>query len=164
MIAEHEIGVHLAARAESRAVGTGAVGRVERELPRLELRQRQPTLGTRVTLGKQTGPWTAGLADDFYDSVGRLQCGLDGIREPSPVRRPDHEPVHHHGDVMVLALVQLGDIRQIVRLAVDADTDEPLFAHRLEHIPELAFTPAHQRREHFDLGTFRPLEDQVGDL
>src|SRR5258705_379039 len=40
ILAEHEIGVHLASRAQPRALGTGTVWGIERELSRLELRQR----------------------------------------------------------------------------------------------------------------------------
>src|SRR5439155_11020115 len=43
-IAEHELGVHLAAGAQPGAIRTRAERRVEGELTRLELGQRQPAL------------------------------------------------------------------------------------------------------------------------
>ena len=65
---------------------------------------------------------------------------------------------------MVLAAVELRHVGEIIRLAVDSHAHEALLAHGLELVPELALATAHQRREHFDLGAFRPLEHQVGDL
>jgi len=164
VVAQHELGVHLAPRAESRAVGTGTVGRVERELPRLELGQRQPAFGTRIALGEHPGPWAAGLTHDLDHAVGRFQRGLDRVGEPAAVPGTYDQPIDDHGDVVVLALVQLGHVCQIIGFAVDADTHEALFAHRLEDVAKFTLAPTHQWREHLDLGALRPLEHEIGDL
>jgi hypothetical protein len=89
---------------------------------------------------------------------------LDRVREPRALRPPHHQPVHHDRDVVVLAAVELRDLREVVRLAVHADPHEPLLLRRLEHVPELTLATAHQRREHLELRPLRPGEDQVGDL
>ena len=51
-IAEHEVGVHFAPGADTVAVGTGAEGGVEGELPRLELREAEPAYRTGEALEK----------------------------------------------------------------------------------------------------------------
>ena len=65
---------------------------------------------------------------------------------------------------MILPAIELGQVRQVVGLAVDARPHETLLAHRLEHVTELTLAAAHQRREHFDLRALRPFQHQIGDL
>src|SRR2546422_2615199 len=54
-VAEDEIGAHFALRAEARALGAGAERRVEGELPRLELGEREPARRAGVALGEERG-------------------------------------------------------------------------------------------------------------
>src|SRR2546422_7153312 len=52
-VAEDQVGVHLPAGAESGALGASAERRIERELPRLELGEREPARRAGVPLREQ---------------------------------------------------------------------------------------------------------------
>src|SRR5439155_25689733 len=60
-IAEDEIGVDLASHAEPRAFRASTEGRVERELPRLELRQVEPAHIESIALGNESRTSAAAL-------------------------------------------------------------------------------------------------------
>src|SRR5207247_10661269 len=162
LLAQDEVSVHRAARAESRALRTRTIRRVERELPWLELGERQSAFRARIALREQAGPRATALADNFHHAIRRLERRFDRVGKSSAISRSHYQPVHHDGDLMVLAAVELRHVGEIIRLAVDSHAHEALLAHGLELVPELALATAHQRREHFDLGAFRPLEHEAG--
>ena len=165
-VAQNEIGVDLAARAEPGTRRAGAERRVERELPRLELRKREAARGAGVALGEDRHAVArrASLSHDLDHTLRRLERRLDRVREPAPVSRPDHEPVHDYGDRVVLTAVQLGNGGQIVALPVHPHAHEALLACRLEQVPELALASPHQRRQDLDLRPLGPGDDEIGDL
>src|SRR5688500_1056801 len=87
-VAEDQIGVHFLARAEPMAVGTDAERRVERELARLELGQREPADRTGEPLreehrfrGGDASARTVAMAHDLDDAIGLLEGGLDRVIE-----------------------------------------------------------------------------------
>ena len=160
-VAQHQVGAHLASGAESRAVGARTERRIERELPRLELGQRQAARGAGIALGKERG---RAAAHHLHGPVRGLERRLDRVGEPRAVRPADHEPVDHHRDIVVLATVELRDLGQVVGLAVYPNPHEPLLLGGLEHVAELAFAAAHQRGEDLELRPLRPGQHQVRDL
>src|SRR3954447_2967213 len=152
-IAQHQLGIHLAPGAHAVAIGAGAERRVERELPRLQLRERQAADRTGKALRKDDGfggwpvRWTGGrrsaISDDLYHAIGCLQRGLDRIVEPGAVAGPNHELIYHHSDVVILPPVQGWNRSQIVDLTIDPDPHEATLSHVLQHVAELALAAAH---------------------
>src|SRR2546422_8232846 len=78
-VAENQIGVHLPAGAESGALGASAERRIERELPRLELGEREPARRAGVALREERRlrapptpptPPTRAMLHDFHHAVG----------------------------------------------------------------------------------------------
>ena len=65
---------------------------------------------------------------------------------------------------MVLLAIEFRRLGELDELAIDHGAHESLLARRLEEIAELAFPPAHERREDLDLRAVRPGEHRVGDL
>ena len=158
-IAQHEVGVDLAPGADAVAVGTGAERRVEGELPRLELGEREAADRAGEALGEHDRlalRRAASVPDHLDDAVGGLERGLDRVVEPRAVVGAHHQPVHHDRDVVVLAPVERRDLGQVVGLAVHPDADEAALAHVVEQVAELALAAAHDRREHLDPGLRRP--------
>ena len=77
-VAEDELFGDFVLHAEAAAAGAGAEGRVEGELARLELGEREPARRTAVALGEELRG--AGVvAHDVDDSIGEAQRGLERI-------------------------------------------------------------------------------------
>src|SRR5437762_951201 len=107
------------AGAQPGAIRTRAERRVEGELTRLELGQRQPALGAGVALREQRRARAPRpLRRHLHRAVGGLERRLDRVRQARAVRLADHEAIDHYGDVVVLAAIQLWYLGQIVRLTV----------------------------------------------
>ena len=109
-IAEHQLGVHLAPGADAVAVGAGAERRVEGELARLELGEREcRTPGRRSARRSVTDSRSPGSVPYRTTSTtpsASLERGLDRVGEPRAVVGADHQPVDHDRDVVVLAPVE----------------------------------------------------------
>src|SRR5690606_9981681 len=159
-IADHEVRVHLPARAETAARFARAVRRVERELARLQLRQARAAVRAGGTLaeemaGRLLAPW----AHHLHDPVGRTERRLDRVRQAAPVLGTNHEAVDHDRDIVVLITVQARRRVQVVDLAVDPDADEALAAKILEQLPELAFPTPDEGREDLDPAPLGPAQN-----
>ena len=129
----------------------------------LELRQRDAALGAAVLLGEEmVGAFIGAL--HLEQTLGQLERGLDRIVEPSAVLGAHHQPVDDDRYVVVHAPIELGRIGDFDEVAVDDRPHEPLFARGVKELTELTLPTAHQRREDLDPGSFRPLEDRIGDL
>src|SRR5205823_4886757 len=73
--------------AEARARRAGAMGRVEREAPRLEIVDRRPVVRAGIPLAEAlllegSRLTVTGRRGDQDDTLPEPQRGLDGIREP----------------------------------------------------------------------------------
>src|SRR5690606_20169684 len=80
-VANDEFGADLATRPESAAGGAGAEGRVERELPGLELRHAGPAMNAGVTLAEEVTRRVTipAVMHDLDDTVRGAERGLDRI-------------------------------------------------------------------------------------
>ena len=125
-VGHDEVGIDLLADAETRALGAGTVGRVERERPRLEVvdRERVPVRAGEL-LGEALFAVRGALllVDELQhdDAVGEAQRGLHRIGQPLLGAGLDAQAVDDHLDVVLLLLLQLGRIGERVHHAVDAD-------------------------------------------
>ena len=85
-LGDEQVGVDLLLRAEPGAARAGAVRRVEREDPRLELGQRDAVLGAGEPL--RVGAALAGVDEvDGDEPLGERERGLDRLREPRAAGR-----------------------------------------------------------------------------
>src|SRR5690606_25373 len=79
-VTQQQVGARNSRSADTVTVGTGSERRVERELTRLQLRQREPALGACKALAEQLRLLRLVLrivGDDLDDSVGDAQCSLE---------------------------------------------------------------------------------------
>ena len=139
--------------------------RVEREDPRLELRQRDAVLGAGEPLGVREA-LTALDQVDHDEPLGERDGGLDRLRQPEAEVVLHHEPVDDHLDRVLELLVERRRLLEQVLLAVDLDAREPLVAEALEHVAVLALPVANDRgvdREARPLGEREDLLDDRVD-
>ena len=162
-VAEDELFGDFVLHAEAAAARARAEGRVERELPRLELGEREPARRAAVALGEELR--RAGVvAHDVDDAVGQAKRRLERIGEPAAILGASDQAVDDDRDAVVVLLAQLGRRRELDRLSIDDRAHEALLARHLEEILELALAAAHERREHLDARALGPREHGVGDL
>jgi len=164
-IAEDELRAHLLPHPEAAARRARAEGRIEREVPRLELGHRGAAGGAAEALGEQ--PAFGGRAvvpHDLDDAVGQLERGLERVGEASAVLAPDGEPVHHDRHVVILAAVERGGRGDLDERAVHVGAHVALLAHLLEEVAELPLPAPDHRGEHLEARPRRPREHDVGDL
>lgn len=108
------------------------------------------------------------------DAVPKAQRRLHGIGHPADevtvcvlwlllgVR--DDQAVDDGLDVVNLVAGQVGDILQLIDLAVDPDADEAQFLDLLKDILMMPLAPAHQRRQHPETGAAGHPQERVDDL
>ena len=160
-VGDEQIGVDLLLRAEPRAPRARAVRRVEREDPRLELREADAVLGAREALGERQL-----LAVDHVDHdepFRQRDRRLDRLREPRAEIRLHHEPVDDDLDRVLELLVEDDLLLEHPDLAVDLHAREPVGAQLLEDVLVLALAVAHDRRVDGELRPFRQPQHLVDD-
>src|SRR5690554_2926068 len=84
VVGDDEVGVELLQEAEARAVGAGAVGRVERERARLELLEERAVLGAGELLAEELVDAGVG-EEDPQQALALAQRQLDRLGQPRPV-------------------------------------------------------------------------------
>ena len=126
----------------------GAVGAVEGKRPRLQLRNAGAALRARQFLRVQ--PLLAVDHRHQHQPVGQLGRGIDRRLQPLLDPRLHQQPVHHHFDGMVLALVQRDLFVQRAQHAIDARPHKTLPRQFLQVLLVFALAPAHHRRHHHD--------------
>ena len=170
-IPDRKLPVRLEAHSEAVARRTGAVWRVERELPGLELGNADSALGARVVLTEQMslrgGVIRAGIRcvlQHFHGARGHAESRLDGLGHPGPFALPQDQPVHHDRDVVVQAAVQLGRLRQVDQVSVHPRPDKAFLKGLVEQVPKFSLPTANERRQDLDPRSIRPCNDTGGDL
>ena len=148
-VGHHQLRVDLHLRPEPGAARAGAVRRVEREDPRLELRHRDAAVQAREALGERADDRLAAVARhrlDLEDPVRQRDRRLDRVGQPLARVRPHDQPVDDHRDVVLELLVEDDLLLEQPQLAVDLHAREALRAQLLELLAVLALAPAHDRR------------------
>ena len=161
-IGNEQVRVDLLLRAQTGAARTRAVGGVEGEDPRLQLRERDAVVGTRELLAEEQ---RAALVDevDRDEPLCKLRCGLDGLREPRAQVGLHREPVDDHLDRVLELLVERDLFLEQVQLAVHLHAGEALVAQLLEDVLVLALPVTDDRGIDGELRPLRQLEDLVDD-
>ena len=164
---EHEaLRIGLQVRAEARAGRAGAVGRVEREEARRDLRERGPAVRARV-VGREDLLRPVGHGQDD-EPVGDARRRLDRVGQALAVLlvvgRLGHEAVHDDLDRVLLLLVELGRIVEIHHLPVHAGAEEPLLDHLGHLLLVLALLAGDVGGEHDELAPEREPQSPVHHL
>ena len=95
---------------------------------------------------------------------GQPQRRLQRVGQPALDPLPLDQAVDDHLDGVDLVAGQLGRVRQLVDLAVDAGPGEALPGQLLEQALVLPLAAPHDRRQHLEAGAVGELQDPVDDL
>ncbi len=171
-VGDDQFGVDHLLEAEPVAAVAGAVGRVEGEDPRLQLRDRGAAVEAGELLGEEQRRLVGVDELDFDQPGGDPRRGLHRLREAAPQLRFHHQPVDHDRDVVFELFVEDDVLVEAAQLAVDLGPRVALEPHLLEQFPVFAFAPADDRRHHHEflavLDRHQPVDDLLlglaGDL
>ncbi len=137
--------IEIVFRAETVARRARAVGRIEAERARLELRNGDAAIGAGELFGKSV----LFAADDGHsdEAAGQFERGGDGLFEARGDARLDEQAVNDDFDGVVLALVDDRKFIKLVKLAVDAHADVTVLREFFELFSKTALSPADDGRE-----------------
>ena len=169
LVGDDQVRVDLELGAEAGALGARAVGRVEREGPRLDLVEGEHVV---VRAGAVLGEpaFAVEVVDvsvdelDDEQAAGEPERGLDRVGQPTLHAFARDEPVDDHLDVVLELLLERGRLGQLDDLAVDPRTREALALQLLEEVGVLALAAADDRCEHLVPRALGELEQSVDDL
>ncbi len=161
-IGDEQVGVDLLLVAEPGAARAGAVRRVEREDPRLEL--GQPDAVERAREPLREGQRLAVDHVDHDEPVGERERRLDRVGQPVADVLLEDEPVDHDLDRVLELLVELDLLLELALLAVHLHAREALAAQVLEDVLVLAFPVTDDRSVDRELRPLGELEHLVDDL
>ena len=102
-----------------------------------------------------------------HHAFAPAQRGLDRIAEPHADFVVNHQPVHDGFDGVKFLLVEFdarGRLAELDQFAIHAGADEAFAPEAFDDVAELAFLPAHDRREQHDARLGRQREDFVHDV
>ncbi len=97
-------------------------------------------------------------------AVGQPQRGLEALGQPLLDVGAHLDPVDDDVDVVLLGLLQLGQVVELVHRAVDAEAHVALRLHLGEHVDELALAVARHRRQDHQARVFRQGQHRVDHL
>ncbi len=160
-VGHEQIGVDLLLRAKARAARAGAVRRVEREDPGLELGQPDPVLRAREALAERERVAVEHVDDD--EAVRERSRGFDRLPEARAQIRLHHEPVDDDLDRVLELLVEDDLVFEHPHLAVHLHAREPVGAELLEDVLVLALAVADDRRVDRELRALRKPQHLVDD-
>src|SRR5439155_1355053 len=135
----------LVTRAEPAALRARAVGVVEREHARRNLRQGDAALGAREALGEEhrlAALAAVGHGLDLDHAVGQAQRGLERVGEPRAEAVTHDETVDDHLDRVLALFVELDLLAELADGAVHPDAREPLALEVEEQLLVFALAPA----------------------
>ena len=142
-IHDHFGGIEIVFRAEAVAFGASAVGRIEAEGARLELRNGNAAIGAGEFFGIDV--LFAADDDDGDEPAGELQRRFDGLLEALRDAIFQQQAVHDDFDGVILAAVERNGLVEIDEVAIDARADVAFLGVFLEFLFVFAFAAAHYR-------------------
>ncbi len=176
-IGDDQAGVDVLLQPKPAAFRAGAERIVEREQPRLDLRngeaghrageflgEDQP-LGIGVAAAVGGGARRLAVGEfDHGEAVGELEALLERIRQPRADVALHHQAVDHHVDVVGEFLVERLDVGDLVEGAVDLDALVALAQEVGEFLFVFALAAAHHRRQHVNARAVRQRQHAVDHL
>ena len=164
-VSQEQVRIDVFTGPEPTALLAGPVGRIERELPRLDLGQAGAAVGAGVGLAEEVRHACTTLRlQDLQGALGGPKRCLHGVGQPLPILLPNDQPVHQDRDVVVFISVERGRVGEIDHLSVDDGPNKPLLSSLLEDIAELALPASNQRRQHLNFGPLVQKQQPLDDL
>ena len=155
LVGHDQLGVHLLAKTQARAIRAGAVGCVEGEGARLDLVESKRVIVGTGTLFRKTAAALRVLrvhihAVDDDQAIGQAQRGLDGVGEALTHTVAHDEAIDNDLDRVLELLLQLRGVLQAHGLAVDDRARVALGAQLVDEVLVFALTATHDRGENLE--------------
>src|SRR5215510_6011206 len=154
--------VHFILRPQTVTLFARAVSRIERERPRLKLRDRDAAIDAGHPFGIEP-LFAVDDRDDDY-AVGQLCGGAHRLFQSLSDAGLDQQTVDHDLDGVIAALVQRDLFVERSQFAVNAGARESCRPELFELLFELAFAPPYDRREDHHAFAFWQFLDVLNDL
>src|SRR5216683_6651693 len=129
--------IEIVFRAETVASGARAVGRIEAEGTRLELRNGDAAIGAGELFGKRV--LFAADDGDSDEAAGQFERGGDGLFEARGDAGLHEQAVNDDFDGVILALVDDREIVEREKLAVDTHADVTVLREFFEFLAKRTF-------------------------
>jgi len=145
-VGDHLRRIEIVAVSEAVALGTRSIHTVEGERARLQLRYADAAIraselfGVKLLIAADHGHLHQASSQLHRQAYRHFEAMLDA--------RLHQQPVNHHFDGVVLALIEVEVVIQIHQLAVDAGAGIAVLEQRLHLFLEFAFASADDRRQH----------------
>src|SRR5574344_135504 len=152
--------IYLIQISQTLALGTGALGRVEREIVRCRVTVRH-TRGRAHQSTAVVFHLPAVLVEDHDQSVTLTQGDIHTLLQSFVVLLLYGQLVDDHFDIMILVSVYLHAAGNLHDLSVDTDIEVPLAAHTLEEFAVMALTTSYQRSQDENLMPVIVVHDHV---
>ena len=161
-VRDHPGRIHLHQRAQAAAGGTGAIGIVEGKHARGEFLNADVAVRAGVVLRKHH---ILAVNDiDHHQAAGQRGRCFQRVGEPLLHIRPDHQPVHHHFDGVLIGLLKFRRIAELIDLAIHPNPYKALLGHILHQLGMLTLTTAHNGRKQLNPGALGQGHDLIHDL
>ena len=162
-VGDDKVGVCDQLRAETRADRARAVGIVEREHARRELRKTDAAVLAGVVLGEDRVAVVCHFVQN-HKAARKRQRGLDRVRQTSCQIGLHDEPVNDDLDVVLFVFVERNFFCQIIDAAVDPHARVAAFSCVLKDLCMLTLFSAHNRGEYLKARLFGKAHDLIDDL
>jgi hypothetical protein len=166
-IGDDQLGVDLETRPEPVTVRAGPVRRVEGEVARRRFVEGATVDRAGQVLGEGEDLLLALVAChelDGGDPLGQPEGRLQRVGQPALDALAAHQAVDDDLNGVLLVPGELGDVTDLVDLAVDAGPTESLTRQLVEQRLVLTFAAPHDRRQDLEAGPLGQLQDPVHDL
>ena len=162
-VRDDEVRIHLELEAQTGTGRAGAVGVVEGEHARAELRHGDPAVLAGVV--QREGRLLAGvhLLDDRHTAAVR-GCGLHGVGQAARDVAAQNQAVHDEVNIVLFVLFEGDVLGQIVETAVHADAGKARFAGVGKDLLVLTLLAADDRGQDLEAGPLGHAEDLVHHL
>ena len=161
-VGNHQRRVDLHQYAQSGTGGTGSVGIVEGEHPWREFLNGHVAVRAGVILGKQCVAHV--LHRGHHQPAGKAHGGFQGIRQPGFNALPQHQPVYHDFDGVLLVFIDLRQFAQFVDFPVDPGAHIALPGKILQKPGVFALSRPHHRRQNLNAAALGISENLVHNL
>ncbi len=168
-VGHHEVGIDLVPGAQPRTGRAGAIGRVEREVPRGRVLEAQPAVGAGQVLAEGDGLLLGAVGVDHHDlghALGQRQRRLERFGEPPADVVPADQAIDHHldGVLLVAGHVEVGAVGQLDHGPVHPGPGEPLLGQVAEQGAVLTLATADHGGQDHEAGALVHGQDAVDDL
>ena len=163
LIGDHKILIRNQAEAQAGTIRAGTGRIIKGEHPGLQLRKADAAILAGIVLRK-THLLSRVRKTDYNQAAGMGAGGFNRVGNTAALTLPDHQPVYHQFNGMLLILFAGDLLGKIIQNAIHTDTGKAGFPGILKHLLMLAFFAADNGRKHQKAGSLPQVKHPVHDL